>query len=260
MVPIGLFDRIALEQAAEASFSVNIPGLIGDNLVTRALAAAGVRDALRVTLEKHIPVGGGLGGGSSDAAAVLRAAMSGALHASRETDWIAAARSLGSDVPFFLTGTAAIIEGTGERVTALGALPPWWVVVVRPADAVATAQAYGMLAASRATNGAPRRPRANSATLQAVDALQRVDFNALQEHLVNDFHDLILADRPLVKRAHTAMLAAGASRALLSGSGSCLFALFPDEAQARNSARAIVRDDCIADIFVAPLVSDEAWR
>ena len=101
-------------------------------------------------MRKRIPVGAGLGGGSSDAAAILRAAIDGALGPLAAQDWLADARALGSDVPFFLTGTGALVEGTGERVTALGALPPWWVVVLAPAVHVDTGDAYRRLAAARA--------------------------------------------------------------------------------------------------------------
>jgi 4-diphosphocytidyl-2-C-methyl-D-erythritol kinase len=265
MAPISLCDRIEIEAASSASFTTNMPTPNDDNIVLRALTTIGVHTPLRVTLEKRIPVGGGLGGGSSDAAAILHAAMSGALHAAldttvEDTSWITVARSLGSDVPFFLTGTGALVEATGERITAVGKLPPWWALIVQPSVPVVTAQAYRLLAAARTISAAPSRPRNNSVSLRAVDALQRGDFAMLQEHLCNDFHALILAEYPIIARAHAAMLAAGAPQALLSGSGSCLFSLFADETSARETAQAFTRDDAISDIFVTQLVSDERWR
>lgn len=258
MVPVGLYDEIALEPAAKAEFTCEPGGLEADNLVTRALEAARVSDTYAVTLRKRIPVGGGLGGGSSDAAAILRAAMRDALPHG-EVDWLAAARSLGSDVPFFLTGTGALVEGTGERLTALGRLPPWWALIAAPAVAVSTAHAYGMLDASR--SGAPEmtRPRSSSVSLEAVDALQRADFAALRGLLSNDFHALVVENVPGVRRAYEAMAAAGAPDTLLSGSGSCLFALFEREALAREVA-AKLDASAFAGIFTAPLVSDDAWR
>ncbi|MFZ1126423.1 MAG: 4-(cytidine 5'-diphospho)-2-C-methyl-D-erythritol kinase [Candidatus Baltobacteraceae bacterium] len=264
MVPIGLYDRITLTPTVRPHFSVRSadgtpgdPGLERDNLVMRALEAAEVRAPLLVSLEKAIPVGGGLGGGSSDAAAVLRHLMHGGLGPLHQRDWLALAKGLGSDVPFFLAGTAALVEGVGERITPLGALPPWWTVVVRPKVAVPTAEAYRLLDAGR--NGAPSRPRATSASLAAVDALQRADLGALQAALVNDFHDLILAAYPAVARADAALRAAGASAPLLSGSGSCLFALAESEAGAGAIAGRF--DASAADaVFVCPLHHDETWR
>jgi 4-diphosphocytidyl-2-C-methyl-D-erythritol kinase len=258
MAPIGLYDRITVEKAPSASFAGNVPALNDDNIILRALAAAGVATPLRIFLEKYIPIGGGLGGGSGDAAAVLQAAMNGAFGEIPTQDWIALARSLGSDIPFFLLGSAGLVEGTGERITSVGRAPAWWAVIVRPAAAVATADAYRLLAASR-SNGVPSRPRATSATLAAVDALQRNDFTTLQKYLVNDFHDLILAAYPPIAQAHAAMRAAGASHALLSGSGSCLFALFSNEKEARAVDAKIPRGHAIEDVFVAPLLTGEQW-
>ena len=260
MLPIGLYDRIELEPSERASFSCDGASVAADNLVTRALAACGVTQRYAVTLHKAIPIGGGLGGGSSDAAAVVRAAMDGTLPAPPNADWLAIARGLGSDVPFFLAGTGALVEGTGERVTAIGALPPWWAIVVQPHVAVSTADAYRLLDRARdAAGDRPSRPRATSDSLAAVDALQRADFAALRAVLVNDFHDDVVAAYPNVADTAAALRAAGAPDVLLSGSGSCLFAPFPSAAEARavsarfdaNAARAL---------FVVPLHGDGAWR
>ena len=250
IVPIGLCDRI--EFGAETDGELD-----AGNLVMRALAVAGA-SGVAVRLTKNIPVGGGLGGGSSDAAAVLRAAMDGELGATHCADWLAAARSLGSDVPFFLTGTAALVEGTGERVTALGTLPPWWVVVVRPHASVPTADAYRLLDETRLGTPTASRRRAESASLRATDALQRKDFAALQRELTNDFHDPIVRAFPEIARADAALRAV-AGTSLLSGSGSCLFALFENEAAARE-AGAGIDGGAYESIFIVPFAGSESWR
>jgi 4-diphosphocytidyl-2-C-methyl-D-erythritol kinase len=267
MLPIGLYDRITLEPAATAEGSFAVDAATGDgselardNLVMRALAACGLAHAYDVRLEKRVPVGGGLGGGSSDAASVLRAAMTGAIGPAQACDWNAAARSLGSDVPFFLAGTGALVEGTGERVTPIGALPPWWVVVVRPHASVATADAYRLLASLRERDGAPAtRARGQSASLAAIDALQRGAFADAQAALVNDFHDPISAAYPAVARATEALARAGATRPLLSGSGSCVFALFESE-RAAQTVRDAFEASAAEATYVAPLHHDPAWR
>jgi 4-diphosphocytidyl-2-C-methyl-D-erythritol kinase len=265
MVPIGLYDRIELEpveSGAPSSLVVKTDGAANDasedNLVDRALKAARVATPMRVTLEKRIPIGGGLGGGSSDAAAVLRAAMEGRLAAGRCADWLETARALGSDVPFFMAGTAALVEGAGERVTALGKIPQWWAVVVRPSVSVATREAYRLLDEVRARNPLPSRRRSESASLRAVDALQCADFAALGAELINDFHEPVLATYPAIAWADAALRAACGS-SLLSGSGSCLFALFENADEARAGAERIDRNG-IEDVFVAPFHADHAWR
>ena len=157
----------------------------------------------------------------------------------------------------FLSGTAALVEGTGERVTALGALPAWWAIVAQPHVAVATADAYRRLDAARTS--ALSRPRGESRTLKAVDALQRGDFAALQDELSNDFHDVILAAFPEVAQTAEALEHAGARGVLLSGSGSCVFALFENEPEARACAGRIDAAAC-AQIFSVPFHHDPAWR
>jgi 4-diphosphocytidyl-2-C-methyl-D-erythritol kinase len=257
MVPIGLYDRLEFAPAQTASFTCTPATLAKDNLVLRALDRAGVSAPLRVELEKHIPAGGGLGGGSSDAAATLTLAANGALGPLPSIDWLAAATALGSDVPFFLCGTGALVEGTGERVTALGKLPRWWCLLARPPVAVNTAEAYRLFDAARPAAHVTR-PRANSVSLAAVDALQRRDFDALHALLANDFHDVILAAYPAIAHAHGALRDAGAPKVLLSGSGSCIFALFESEFAARSVAERCTRET--GELFVVPLVSDERWR
>jgi 4-diphosphocytidyl-2-C-methyl-D-erythritol kinase len=257
MVPIGLFDRLRFEPAAAASFKCTPAALAENNLVVRALERACVAGPFAVELEKQIPAGGGLGGGSSDAAATLTLAASGALGPVPPQDWLAAATSLGSDVPFFMCGTGALVEGAGERVTAIGRLPRWWCLVARPSVAVNTAEAYRILDAARPHELASR-PRANSVSLAAVDALQRRDFDTLHALLANDFHGPILAAYPAIAHVHGALRDAGAPKVLLSGSGSCLFALFESEFAARSVAERCTAE--AGELFVVPLVSDERWR
>jgi 4-diphosphocytidyl-2-C-methyl-D-erythritol kinase len=260
MLPIALEDEIAIEPAERFRFSCEPATLTGDNLVVRAFAAAGAAGApLAVDLRKRIPVGAGLGGGSSDAAAILRTAIDGALGAVEPLDWLAVARGLGSDVPFFLAGTGALIEGTGERVTALGALPPWWVVVLAPNVHVDTGAAYRTLAAARAQTPANPRPRNDSASLRAVEAVQRADYAAAIAAATNDFEPLIAAAYPAVAAALHALREAGAAHAMLSGSGGATFSLCEREDVARTLAAAVVLPEG-ARLFTVPIASSEAWR
>src|SRR5579862_1749160 len=189
MVPLSLADAIDIEPSERFAFECDAEGLGGDdNLVVRAAAALGAPPPVRITLMKHIPSQAGLGGGSSDAATILRAAMDGAFGAPPRVDWLKIARALGSDVPFFLAGTAALVEGTGERVTPAGSLPPWHVLIVKPPAAVSTAAAYELLDKQRVPQ---TRPRNTSVSLQMVEALQRGDFALVRSLMQNDFHDVV---------------------------------------------------------------------
>jgi 4-diphosphocytidyl-2-C-methyl-D-erythritol kinase len=261
MVPIALADELAFEPGERFAFACEPPSLAQDNLVTRAFARIGRSDApVAVALRKRVPVGAGLGGGSSDAASVLRAAMSGAFGDAGARDWVADARALGSDVPFFLVDGPALVEGTGERVTALGQAPPWWIVLVVPDTCVATAAAYAALAQSRTHSPAPTRPRNGSATLRCGEALQRADYGAVLATMTNDFEPVVRAAYPAVDAALHALGGAGApGRAMLSGSGGACFALFDGEDGARAFAARLHAPDGAA-VHVVPFATSSEWR
>jgi 4-diphosphocytidyl-2-C-methyl-D-erythritol kinase len=222
MVPLGLADRIIVSPSERFEFACSVAELDApDNLVVRAFKALGELPPVRIDLEKIVPSQAGLGGGSSDAASVLLASMDGAFGDPGQVDWIAVARGLGSDVPFFLAKTAALVEGTGERVTPAGALPPWHVLVIKPPVAVSTADAYRRLdELARET-----RPRNESASIALLTALQRGEFAEVERLMQNDFEAVVAAGAPEVARALDALRAAGAGNALLAGSGSCVFTL-----------------------------------
>lgn len=258
MVPIALYDRVEWRDAERFGFEVDDPALREGNLVERACRALGLDTLpLAVRLEKRVPVGGGLGGGSSDAAAILRAAMRGDLAARGEIDWIAQARALGSDVPFFLLDGSALVEGTGERLTALGASPPWWIVLVVPPTAVPTGDAYGRLDRSR-PEPQPRAARREASSLLVAEALQRGDFAAVQAHLHNDFEAVVAPAYPAVREALDALASAGAARPMLSGSGATVFALCEDEAAARGLSERLALPTG-ARAHVVPFAPSAVW-
>jgi 4-diphosphocytidyl-2-C-methyl-D-erythritol kinase len=187
--------------------------------------------------------------------------MEGAFGALAARDWVADARALGSDVPFFLVDGPALVEGTGERVTALGEPPPWWVVLLVPAVHVATAQAFAALAAERERRPPPSRPRNDSAMLRCGEALQRRDHAAVLATMTNDFEPIVRATYPPVDAALRALAAAEppGGRALLSGSGGACFALFADESSARACAARLRAPDGAA-VHIVPFASSGVWR
>jgi 4-diphosphocytidyl-2-C-methyl-D-erythritol kinase len=257
MVPVDLFDEISIEHSASGfGFTCDVSELQGENLVERAARALELQGSpLLFSLRKQIPTGAGMGGGSSDAAAILLAAQRGFFGHLRDRDYLSIARSLGSDVPFFLVETAALVEGTGERVTALGPVPRWHAVIVRPPVAVSTAWAYQQIDASaRAT-----RPRNTSVGIQMGEALQRGQFARAVELLQNDFHDVLAPAVPEIRRALDLLLEAGASHALLTGSGSCVFALAQHAAE-RDKLRARLRLPEGYRAYTCSFWNGEAWR
>lgn len=255
MIPVDICDRLQIAPAQEPAFTCSREDLTQDNIVARAQAALSGSTPFSVHLEKRIPTGAGMGGGSSDAAALLLAAANGMLGDASAADYLALARSLGSDVPFFLVQAPALVEGTGERVTALGSPPPWHAVVVQPPVAVSTAWAYARLDET----DRPGRARNASASLELGEALQRREFDVVVALMQNDFHDVIAAEHAEIRTALDALQAAGAPRAMLTGSGSCVFTLARDEAQRADIAQQLQLPEEYAT-YECAFFDGHAWR
>ena len=193
-----------------------IPGVaVEDDLTVRAAralqAAAGCRLGVDIALDKRLPLGGGLGGGSSDAATVLLA-----LNRLWGLDWPRArlqelALTLGADVPIFVFGESALATGVGEKLTALK-LPPAWYVVLLPQVAVATARIFQDADLIR-----------NSIPL----TIPPFSFAAGR----NDLEAVVCRHHPAVAEHLAWLRQQGPAR--MTGSGACVFAEFGDEAQAR---------------------------
>lgn len=232
-----LADAIAIEAGA-SGIALDVEGEdVGpaeDNLVHRAArafcAAAAVTPALRIALHKNIPAGAGLGGGSSDAATTLRALNEQHGHPLDEPRLLALGGTLGSDVPFFLSGAAlALAWSRGDRLLRLPPLARRPVLIVAPREPISTAEAYGWLAQARA-----QRKAAASAVV--YDATAFDDWDLVGRAAANDFEEPVFARRPALARIRDALSAAGASPALLAGSGSAVFGIFASE-RAMDGAR-----------------------
>ncbi len=199
-----------------------------DNLAVRAargylaeMRRTGASPSLRIRLEKRIPHGAGLGGGSSDAAAVLRALSALLPRSVPPARLLAVAGSLGADVPFFLAETPrALAWGRGDQLLPLPELPRREVLLLVPPTGIATPWAYRVLAEHRSAEGAtPPRPRILDPALLAT-------WEGVAELAENAFQAALHPHRPDLEILRGALAAEGASQALLSGSGSALFGVF----------------------------------
>lgn len=206
-----------------------------DNLCMRAakvfFAETGLKsDGVTVTLEKRIPMQAGLGGGSSDAAAVLRALRR--LYAPDMGDGRleALAARLGSDVPFFIRGGTQLATGRGEVVAPLPGLTAGWFVVVKPEEGYATAEMYRRL--DEPGSVLVR----NSRYMQ--DAVAANNVHAVAAELHNSFERVVPKGSSL-RTIKDALWARGALGTLLSGSGSAVFGLFDDREAALAAADAL---------------------
>ncbi|MGQ9778745.1 MAG: 4-(cytidine 5'-diphospho)-2-C-methyl-D-erythritol kinase [Bacillota bacterium] len=237
---LALHDTVILRPATtgiEIACSQNEIPLGPQNLAYRAAAAMrevyGVDHGVRIVIEKRIPVGAGLGGGSADAAAVLRAlpALWG-LPALPPDRLHALARKLGADVPFCLLGGAARGRGIGDLLEPLPGLAGCEVLLVKPAACLSTAEVYARLDPTRIVH-----PEMDA----IVEAVRRRDLAALGRLAGNVLEGPAQAMLPEIEEIKTALRAAGAPVVLMTGSGPTVFALAAEAGWAARLARSLAR-------------------
>jgi 4-diphosphocytidyl-2-C-methyl-D-erythritol kinase len=237
--PVPLCDCLHFERAPSGLIlSCSLPALPTDasNLVHRAAARfleqAGIREGVRIRLEKRAPLAAGLGGGSSNAAATLLALneLFGQPLSSKALVELAA--TLGSDVPFFLQAKPALATGRGERIEPMDGFPALeraWILLIHPGFGISTAWAYQRLGRfptalqGQAGRAAGLIERLRNSDLAAAGA---AFYNALEAPAFEKYPILALYQEFLRER--------GASATLMSGSGSSTFALLPSQAQAER--------------------------
>ena len=251
--PDGYHELVSVMQALELSDEIEASRLEGgidvscdrpgvpagrQNIAYRAaealLGEAGVSGGVRIHIKKNIPMAAGMGGGSSDAAAVLKAV--GLLYGIGLPDarMREIALSLGADVPFFLSWPCSRAEGVGERLTEMAPPGETWMVVVNPGFEVPTKWVYENLN-FRLTK------LVNNITLPAFTGRtgEEGDAGLMASYLYNDL-ERVTADRhPLIREIKFRLTERGALGALMSGSGPTVFGIFPDRHAAAQAAEAV---------------------
>ncbi len=248
---ISIFDEIAIETppglpAGAVEFTCDVPGLAppGENLVERAAARflreTAVSRGVRIALRKRIPHGSGLGGGSSDAAAVLVALdrLLGTRLGDERLESMAA--SIGSDCPFFVRGGAAVARGRGERLERLS-LPHRGFLVVVPPISVSTKAVYESLARGLQRPSTIHR-------IPIVD-LKAAEASSAAAATFNRLEDVAFALHPELRRIRDRAAAAGVESLRLTGSGGGFFALFESLEEADVQRSRLIRS-----------LPGEAWR
>lgn len=231
---IDLADEVTVEEGERDQ--VDCPGVEGPNLAERAIRAfraeAGGPPGVHVTIEKRIPVAAGLGGGSADAAAVLRGLneLSGRPLDNDALRTLGA--RLGADVPSQIEPRHALVTGAGEHVEAID-LPPMALVLVPQEPGLSTAEVY----AEADRIGVIRE----MLDPDAVRALAAEPLATLAGRLENDLQRAALSLRPDLERPLTELRQAGALNTLVTGSGPTSFGVFPDRRAAAEAAVAVPR-------------------
>lgn len=238
MQTVRLEDEVVIrinQEHTDIRLRCDVPSLSVDhtNLVYRAAEAVLRRCERRVGVEivltKRIPMGAGLGGGSSDAAATIVG-----LHRALSLGWSSAdmaqvGQALGSDVPFFFFAPSAVVTGRGEQVHPVRIAGNRWVVLVNPGFSVETKWAYQELSSSRS------QVRPLSDIHAALGRESGISWEQALEVAENDFEAPVFRAHPSLQEIKQALMAQGAEAALLSGSGATVFGIFRNEREARKA-------------------------
>jgi 4-diphosphocytidyl-2-C-methyl-D-erythritol kinase len=249
---VSLYDTIEFQHASDISVETELDVPLSDNLVYRAASLlkhhASYRSGAEIRLKKEIPVGAGLGGGSSDAACTLSSLNRLWGLGLDQKDLRALASQIGSDVPFFLNGPSAFVEGRGERITPLALRSSLTLLLVKPPQSVSTAWAYASFdkgEGNHALSETDISPGTSELTKKHVDiklfcqALEGKDFAFLERLIVNDLEALVCERYPAVREIRHRLKAMGATAASMSGSGSAVFGVFADRGSAEKAAGAM---------------------
>ncbi len=257
-----IFQTISLHDTLEISIDPGGSGQISlscndvalplgpDNLVWRAVEAIGpeigFRGSISVQLDKKIPVARGLGGGSSDAAATLIGMMRLTKSQVPLPRLMEIAASLGADVPFFLFGGRALAVSRGDEIYPLPNVPKRTILVVSPRDiGVSTKDAYRWISAELTKTARPSK----------IWGFCALCWSRQGGSLSNDFEGPVFSRYPRLGEIRDALLKRGAADAALAGSGSAVFGVFRNPAQARRTARAFPEDS----VFVVETLSREDY-
>jgi 4-diphosphocytidyl-2-C-methyl-D-erythritol kinase len=236
MVPVSLYDEILIDVqsgALDIVVTCNDPTIPTDrtNLAYRAAALlcreTDTQGKISITLHKRIPAGAGLGGGSSNAAAVLKG-LNTLLSVKLPDDQLCALGArLGADVPFFIPCCPAKVTGIGEILTAISPLPLCWFVIVVPPFGVSTPWAYRRF---------DELPPAETSQSQGVSCWPS------SEPLVNDLEQAVIPAYPQIGKIKDSLLHLGAEGALMSGSGSAVFGIFRSRVSAEQAVGVLAEE------------------
>lgn len=249
VMPVSLCESVSVETRSDGGLSLETVGegvdcsVLADLPMEKQLAVKAVRafetatgrtaPGLDIRVRKRVPIGGGMAGGSADAAGVLACLRTLLEPGMADETLRGIAAAVGSDVPALLCGGAALMEGRGDRVRPLprGSADAPHLVVASPGFNVSTKAVYAACDASD-----PAEQRRDGATEACLAALGTGDVKALAESLFNGLQGVVDVLHPETKALRESLLDAGAVGALLSGSGSSVFGLAESEAHARTIA------------------------
>jgi 4-diphosphocytidyl-2-C-methyl-D-erythritol kinase len=247
---ISIFDKIGLEKIPgnEVKLTIDDPAIPTDNTNLAVKAAnlifsyADIKPGIKIDIKKKIPAGAGLGGGSSNAAVTLKG-INTLLNLNISEQIIAEfAVKLGADVPFFLTGAStAYATGIGEKIKSIETHNKLWFLVIFPGFTVSTAWAYKSIKKYNLLTKSTKNNNIKNYSL---------DINTVKSSLYNDFESVVNKRHTEIPKIKEQLIKTGAQGAMLSGSGSSVFGIFPDKASAENASLNF-KSDSKQKVFIA---------
>ncbi len=249
MVPVSLYDEIEIttSRTTKSVLTVTCDDPIvpvgKKNLAYKAAALvldrASVSERVHIHIRKKIPVGGGLGGGSSDAASTMLGLNQLLDLGVTKRSMLELATQLGADVPFFVHGHPAIVRGIGERLKLLTSVPKLWIIILYPGFPVSTRWAYQSLKFK--LTKVIRNTKLN---------LHLDNCGELAPLLVNDLEGVTIRRYPRIAHLKQRLLQEGAIGALMSGSGSSVFGIFAAEKRAKKAFGCMQQEEQVLAFLV----------
>lgn len=245
---IGLYDTLFFEHSDTIELITDMDIPLQQNLVYKAAKSlqshTGVKNGARLVLKKEIPSGAGLGGGSSDAACTLIGLNELWGLGLKDGELKTIGSMLGSDVPFFFGNIAgypmAIAEGRGEILTPLKIDISYTLLLIKPFISISTEWAYEKISSKLKVQSSKKltktEDKINNTNL-IYNALKARDIPFLKSEVHNDFEGAVIEEYPIIGSLKEKVLNAGASMAIMSGSGSAVFGLFENRDKAINASR-----------------------
>jgi len=222
--PINLFDEIRFTKSDKFSFNSNDENLNKEktNLIIKAKESLenhfDIQLTIKVFLDKHIPIGAGLGGGSSNAATTLKSLIKLFNLKIDEKELLNIALQLGSDVPFFINPVPSFAESRGELLSSINLKLNKYLLIVNPGIHVATKWAFGLI-----------KPIQPTESLKSFIGKNKISIDVLMKIASNDFEKIVFEHFPEIKEIKEKMLHFGANYSMMTGTGSTVWAMFDDE-------------------------------
>jgi 4-diphosphocytidyl-2-C-methyl-D-erythritol kinase len=222
--PINLFDEIRFTKSERFSFNSNDDNLNKEktNLIIKAKESLekhfNIQLPVKVFLDKHIPIGAGLGGGSSNAASTLRALVRLFILELDSETLVKLALNLGSDVPFFINPVPSFADSRGEILSSINLRLEKYLLIVNPGIHIATKWAFGLI-----------KPNQPKESLKSFIGKNEISIDELMKLASNDFEKIVFEHFPEIKEIKEKMLHFGANYSMMTGTGSTVWAMFDDE-------------------------------